>query len=122
MWSAALQAHTKTSFVGVSLLSRWPRHDTAAPKQLHSSLQWRWQHGQLTFPCVTFAGLPAHPQPPPTLHPPTLPHSQPQSHAASRSMTAHHPDLINITISVEALGTLATPMGHVSYLEQGHFK
>lgn len=39
-----------------------------------------------------------------------------------RSITARHPDLINITIGVEAMGTPATPMGHVSYLEQAHYK
>ncbi|KAL4444152.1 hypothetical protein ABPG75_011889 [Micractinium tetrahymenae] len=38
------------------------------------------------------------------------------------NITAQHPDLINITINVEALGTPATPMGHVSYLEQAHYK
>lgn len=38
------------------------------------------------------------------------------------NITARHPDLINITINVDALGTPATPMGHVSYLEQAHYK
>lgn len=64
------------------------------------------------------AGLPPlKPNPP---HPPhTLTHTHTNT---SCSITARHPDLINITINVDALGTPATPMGHVSYLEQAHYK